>query len=338
MSCQIMDADATSSNLILSAMDALEAEGGPDRYTTSIGFTPHTAMQPLLHSITDRISARPSKRRKLHHLVSAAKFLDIEAVEADRASDEEDTNSDDDLFIDDEPIHAHPPLSRQHSPEPNSDADDDAWAALAAEYERRAALERVSDNAGDDLAPESERRAAVPPNTAVPTRPLTLEEKMADVPLVLRLPSLLSPPMYTIRILPYWEHRLMRHLCSCAGVISSGTWGVGSGVVFAETRRVGDTGETGLLLKHLRKWKSAYRFYNPDLLVPRLCPLSERTRLLQPPGDSRFVHPYDLGNRWVRVTVYGIYHNDLAFVEETDPTDDGQRLRVVPRIALSVDR
>ncbi|KAJ7048556.1 hypothetical protein C8F01DRAFT_1094732 [Mycena amicta] len=254
-------------------------------------------------------------------------------------SDDDDADSDDDLFIDDEPIHAHPPLSRQYSTEPESDDDDTAWRDLAAEYERRAALQRVDDSTWDDLGAERDRRADLERdpslNPAVAAGPLTLEEKMADISLVERLPSLLSPPMYTVRILPYWEYRLLRHLLSCPGVISSGTWGVGSGVVFVETRRVGDTGETGLLAAHLRNWKSAYRFYNRDLLVPRLCPLSERTRLLHPPGDSRFVHPYDLGNRWVRVSVPGLYHNDLAFVEEIDPSGHGQRLRVVPRIVLA---
>ncbi|KAJ7050462.1 hypothetical protein C8F01DRAFT_1092454 [Mycena amicta] len=352
---------AESSHLIVSAMDALEAEGYADRYTPSIASVPQSPMRVSLRAVPE--PARPFKRRKLNHRVSArysaARFLDTEAVEADGPASDDDADSDDSFFIDDEPIHAHPLVSRQYSPEGDSDAEDNAWKELAAEYERRAACERglnsavgtraltlmedqsdANDNAWDYIAAGYERRAALERNTplasaTVSVRPNTLEEKMAEISLVMRLPSLLSPPMYTIRILPYWEYRLMRHILSCPGVLSSGTWGVGSGVVFVETRRVGYSGETGLLAAHLREWKTAYRFYNRDLLVPRLCPVSERTRLLQPPGDPRFVHPYDIGNRWVRVSLPGIYYNDIAFVEETDPTDHGQRLRVVPRLVIS---
>ncbi|KAJ7048867.1 hypothetical protein C8F01DRAFT_1356764 [Mycena amicta] len=297
-----MSTDTGTLDLILSAMNALDSEGDLDRYTPSIGSSiPPSPMPVLLHTIPERPSARPSKRRKLNSektgRLSVARYLDTEAIEDGHASDDDDANSDDDLFIDDEPIHAHPPVSRQVSVDVESGGgwdDDNAWQELAADYERRAALERAALEHAALVRHQSQ-------DTVVDTGAWSLEEKMADIPPVMRLPTLLSPPMYTVRILPYWEYRLMRHVCSCPGVISSGTWGVGSGVVFVETKTVGDT---GLLNAHLQKWKHAYRFHNRDLLVPRPCPISERTQLLQPPGDPRFVHPYDLGNRWVRIIVW----------------------------------
>ncbi|KAJ7055307.1 hypothetical protein C8F01DRAFT_1258910 [Mycena amicta] len=325
-----MSTDTGTLDLILSAMNALDSEGDLDRYTPSIGSSiPPSPMPVLLHTIPERPSARPSKRRKLNSektgRLSVARYLDTEAIEDGHASDDDDANSDDDLFIDDEPIHAHPPQVSVDVESGGGWDDDNAWQELAADYERRAALERAALEHAALVRHQSQ-------DTVVDTGAWSLEEKMADIPPVMRLPTLLSPPMYTVRILPYWEYRLMRHVCSCPGVISSGTWGVGSGVVFVETKTVGDT---GLLNAHLQKWKHAYRFHNRDLLVPRPCPISERTQLLQPPGDPHFVHPYDLGNRWVRVSAPGIYNNDLAFVEEIDGSSSThRRLRVVPRIAL----
>ncbi|KAJ7072723.1 hypothetical protein C8F01DRAFT_1243750 [Mycena amicta] len=277
---------------------------------------------------------RPAKKRKLNPKPnSVARFLDTEAIQADEDESDDSDDWSDDGFIDDEPVHTHHRTSQLRLEDLLVDdvIDDSAvLEKIATHYEQRAATERHYA-----YAHRPRENAATS---------YTLEEQLAEVPRSLLLPTDLSPPMYTIRILPYWEYSLMRYMSTCPGIISSGMWGAGSGYIFVECEPVGGVGDTAVMVAHLRKWKRAHRFYNRDLLVPRLLPISQRTMLLERPGDPNLPHPFDVGNRWVRIAS-GPYKGDLAFEEEMDPDSipeerdlpelgHYQNLWVVPRIAL----
>ncbi|KAJ7066076.1 hypothetical protein C8F01DRAFT_1248120 [Mycena amicta] len=311
-----------------------------DRGTTP---TPAKRFLPLDWDTNNEGTRKPVKKKPRRQHLTVGDFFDIEAAETDGNASGDEADSEDLGFIDDdddEPVHEFPPLRKLHIPfalEDDEDTPEDL-EALAAEYEEAARAER-----------QTRQRE-------VPAENLTLDEKL-QLPLPPSLAPIDSPPIFAIRVPPRWEFALLAFLAQdrvvqAAGILSVFSWGVRSGLVCVEVRRF-DINDNRILrpasalIDALSQWPHAHRCYEnaanilgPNLLQPREVPSAEKMRLLCPPGDPRFLDPFRIGRRWVRITEHTLYKGDIAFVEEYSEkssldSDDYDNLYLVPRLAVN---
>ncbi|KAJ7209331.1 hypothetical protein GGX14DRAFT_395439 [Mycena pura] len=272
-----------------------------------------------------RTHSPPRKRRRTRN--AAQKFFDIEAREDDDEEDKDDADAEDvaelthvtDLFIDDEPNHLFPvdieadPLDMMEEREMEARE----LELIAAHYDQRARAESRAE-------PRTERDSFSPGPSGTPE---TIWDALQDPP-VSRLPPENAPPFYVIRTPQNFELQLIDYLVDCGIVISAGTIGVGSRVVFVELEyirivhkrddRVDPIVFTPLqvLIGALKQWPSYYRMRRHHLR-PVEIPPEQRYRLLLPPGDPNLLHPFDSPyGRFVRVQSNGLYHSDLGFLAD----------------------
>ncbi|KAJ7049363.1 hypothetical protein C8F01DRAFT_1093458 [Mycena amicta] len=297
----------------------------PPLFPDNRGTTPTPAKRflPLDWDTNNEGTRKPVKKKPRRQRLTVGDFFDIEAAETDGNASGDEADSEDLGFIDDdddEPVHEFPPLRKLHIPfalEDDEDTPEDL-EALAAEYEEAAHAER-----------QTRQRE-------VPAENLTLDEKL-QLPLPPSLAPIDSPPIFAIRVPPRWEFALLAFLAQdrvvqAAGILSVFSWGVRP---------------ASALIDALSQWPHAHRCYEnaanilgPNLLQPREVPSAEKMRLLCPPGDPRFLDPFRIGCRWVRITEHTLYKGDIAFVEEYSEkssldSDDYDNLYLVPRLAVN---
>ncbi|KAJ7055407.1 hypothetical protein C8F01DRAFT_1087984 [Mycena amicta] len=286
---------------------------------------------------------KPIKKKARKQRFTARDFFDVEAVDTDGNDSGDEADSEDDGFIDnDEPMHEFPPPRRLPLlfGQGGDDSPEDL-EALAAKYE---------------VAARQQRRHTHTRQTEVPAKDWTLDEKL-KLPRPNSLTTIDSPPIFAIRVPPRWEFSLLAFLAQDriaedAGILSAFSWGIRSGLVCVEVRLF-DRDDNQILrpasglIHALSQWPHAQRCYKdaanilgPNLLQPREVPSTEKICLLCPPTDPRFLDPFRIGRRWVRITDQMLYTGDLAFVEEYSPKtsldrDDYDDLHVVPRVALN---
>ncbi|KAJ7199011.1 hypothetical protein GGX14DRAFT_401640 [Mycena pura] len=291
-------------------------------------------------------SSRPRKRRRRRN--AAELFFDIEAGEAD--DDDEDENEglkDTADFIDDEPNHLFPVDTAL----PQLESELLSVDTIESREEEARQLEIIAAHY-EELARAQEReredhmsRARELEDHMFSSGPSAAPESIWDAlqaPPVPRLPPENAPPFYVIRTPENFEFQLVKYLAECGIVISAGTIGLGSRVVFVELQHVrivhkrDDQGRPIIftpltaLVGALKLWRSSYRMQRQHLL-PVEVPPEQRHRLLLPPGDPDLFHPFDTHyGCFARVQSPGLYHGDLAFVR------DQHELWIVPRIDYDV--
>ena len=294
--------------------------------------------RPSLASPSRRTSPPPRKRRRTRN--AAQRFFDIEACEGDDDEDEGDGDAEDvaefldvtDLFIDDEPNHLFPVDTSEPQPGPldmleDREAEARELELIAAHYDERARAQSRAE-------PRAEQYSFSPAPSGTPE---TIWDAL-QAPPVSRLPSENAPPFYVIRTPEKFELQLIDYLVDCGIVISAGTIGVGSRVVFVELEYIRIVHKRDdqvvpiiftplqVLVGALKQWPSSYRMQRHHL-QPVEIPPEQRHRLLLPPGDPDLFHPFDTPyGRFARVQSKGLYHNDLGFLA-------GQyELWIVPRL------
>jgi hypothetical protein len=286
-------------------------------------------------------SSRPRKRRRKRN--AAELFLDIEAGEADDDEDENEGLKDTADFIDDEPNHLFPADTAL----PQLESELLSVDTIESREEEARQLEIIAAHY-DELARGQAREreahmllAREPEDYMLSSGPSAVPESIWNVlqaPHVPRLPPDNAPPFYVIRAPANFEFQLVKYLVECGIVISAGTIGLGSRVVFVELQHVVIVDKRDgqgrpivftpltVLVGALKLWSSSYRMQRQHLL-PVEVPPEQRHRLLLPPGDPELFHPFDTPyGRLARVQSAGLYHGDLAFF------CDQHELWIVPRI------
>ncbi|KAJ7206810.1 hypothetical protein GGX14DRAFT_396739 [Mycena pura] len=283
-------------------------------------------------------SSLPRKRRRRRN--AAELFFDIEAGEAD--DDDEDENEglkDTADFIDDEPNHlfpvdtALPQLeSELLSVDTIESREEEArqLEIIAAHYEE---LARAQDREREDHMSRAREPEDHMFSSGTSGTPETIWDAL-QAPPVSRLPPENAPPFYVIRTPENFELQLIDYLVDCGIVISAGTIGVGSRVVFVELEYI--------RIVHKRDDQVDPIVFTPlQVLVGALKHAIISTRWKSPPSggivcfcrlaNPELLHPFDTPyGRFVRVQSNGLYHSDLGFLA------DQYSLWIVPRIDYDV--
>src|SRR6201996_9613325 len=311
---------------MIGALDTAYRPPTPKERASSPLFLPESTDDELDNS------TRPRKRRRRR--TAAELFFDIEAGEADDDDENEGLKDIDTAdFIDDEPNHLFPVDTAL----PQLESELLSVEMIESREEEARQLEIIAAHY-EELARAQDRE---PEDHMFSSGPSAAPESIWDAlqaPPVPRLPPENAPPFYVIRTPENFEFQLVKYLAECGIVISAGTIGLGSRVVFVELQHVRivhkreDQGRPivftplTVLVGALKLWRSSYRMQRQHLL-PVEVPPEQRHRLLLPPGDPDLFHPFDTPyGCFVHVQSPGLYHGDLAFFR------DQHELWIVPRI------
>ncbi|KAJ7070747.1 hypothetical protein C8F01DRAFT_1077163 [Mycena amicta] len=286
-------------------------------------------------TVADADSEPPRKKARYTPPSRVSRYLDVAAVEVDGDEGEDVTDDEDGGFIDDEACHDFGPQNRFPPPPPDELRD------FAPEAEEARQIAQYY---------EDQARAARQVRQAT-LQPVTFDAKLrANNELktpVVATPE--APPMFAIRTPRDRELLLIKYLVGCGIVISAGTMGLGSQLVFAEVeagyvevdadtqQRWGIKAFTPIhaLTVALESWASTYRM-RWEHRTPIEIPPAERHRLLCPPGHPDFYDPFGATNRWARLKT-GRYRGDIAFIEGQVTSTAPETLLVVPRIPYDDD-
>ncbi|KAJ7054111.1 hypothetical protein C8F01DRAFT_1163963, partial [Mycena amicta] len=182
-----------------------------------------------------------------------------------------------------------------------------------------------------DFAPEAEEARQLPrQGRQAALQPVTVDDKLRANN-ELKTPAVATPevpPMFAIRTPRDCELSLIKYLDGCGIVISAGTMGLGSQLVFVEV-------EAGYVEVDADTQQRTYRM-RWEHRTPVEIPPAERHRLLCPPGHPDFYDPFGATNRWVRLKT-GRYRGDIAFIQGQVTSTSPETLLVVPRIPYDDD-
>ncbi|KAJ7073688.1 hypothetical protein C8F01DRAFT_1075418 [Mycena amicta] len=277
-------------------------------------------------------SPEPPRKKICHAQSSHAvrRFLDVAAVEVNGDDEEDDPDEDDDDFIDvDKPRH-------DFCPQPN-------YTPLLPDDLLNFGPE------GDELKKVAQRiieRNCVRRHRAIPKPTTTFPQNLhancnADLD---RNPGLKGPPMLVIRTAHDHELALVRCLLDSGLVLSAGTTGVGSQLVFVELAAgfidediaegglmdVGEDPGIKAIIVALQIWARNFSItwdYRNSVLIPP----ADRHRLLRLPGHPDYYDPFGATNSWVRLQT-GRYKGDIALIEAQFTSNSPETLLVVPQI------
>ncbi|KAJ7050073.1 hypothetical protein C8F01DRAFT_1348091 [Mycena amicta] len=242
-------------------------------------------------------------RKKIRHAQSSRavrRFLDVAAVEVNGDDGEDDPDEDNDDFIDvDEPRHDFGPKLHYTPLLP-----DDLLNFGPEGDELKKVAQRIIERN------RARRHRAIPKPTT--TFPQNLRANCnADLDLD---PGLEAPPMLAIRTARDHKFALVSCLSDSGLVLSAGTMGVGSQLVFvelaagfidediAEGGLMDDGEDTGVkaVIVALQIWARNFDMgwdYHSSVLIPP----ADRHRLLRPPGHPDYYDPFGATNSWARL-------------------------------------
>ncbi|KAJ7052473.1 hypothetical protein C8F01DRAFT_1261629 [Mycena amicta] len=264
-------------------------------------------------------------RKKIRHAQSSRavrRFLDVAAVEVNGDDEEDDPDEDDDDFIDvDEPRHDFGPQQNFTPLLP-----DELLNFGPEGDELKKVAQRIVERS------RARRRQAIPKPTTTFSQNL-LANCNVDLDLD---PGPEAPPMLAIRTPRDGELALVQCLSDSGLVLSVGTMGVGSRLVFVELETgLIDVEEDAAAAVALQIWARncgiAWDYRNSVLIPP-----ADRHCLLRPPGHPEYYDPFGATNSWARLQT-GRYKGDIALIEAHFTSNSPETLLVVPRIPYDDD-